>query len=709
MIFPKSSARHRCPPDAELCELPNGIRSNLLFQSGRLQCAMLRIVIACLFALFASTVLLPVEAAPPGRQSGEDESDWSAYGGDEDGSRFSAATQLDPGNVRQLQEAWRYRTGELGAGFARADRLAFEATPILAANTLYLSTPTNIVIALDPASGKERWRYDPHIARNVRYARATSRGVSSWADRTDPATPCSHRIFIGTLDARLLALDGQTGQPCRNFGSDGAVDLTTGVRLDDRGEYLVTSPPAIYRDLIIVGSSVSPFSIDQGRAVEVERGTVRAFDARTGPLRWSWDPIPLDAASVAAQGWDAAAAQRTGGANAWSSFAVDSGHGMVFIPTGSPSPDYYGGTRRGNNGYANSLVALRADTGKLVWHQQLVHHDLWDYDLAAQPLLIDIERDGRAIAAVVQATKTGQLFVFDRETGEPVFEVVERTVPKSDVPGEDASPKQPFATTPSLVSHAAVTRQDAWGLTFIDRGKCRELIGKYRSEGIFTPPSLRGTIVSPGNAGGINWGSLAVDGDQQVVVAAVNNLPMVATLIPQERIASVLHSPARADEWAHSDFGAQTGAPYAVRREPLLSPLGLPCTAPPWGTLAAVDLKSNTIRWQVMLGSTRDTTPWYFPKLDLGMPNMGGPIVTAGGLVFIGAATDNFLRAFDLATGRQLWRGRLPAGGQATPMSYEVNGRQFVVIAAGGHGGLGTTRGDYVVAFALPEKPAAGK
>lgn len=661
---------------------------------------MLRVAIASsLLALLASARVLPVEA-PPGRLSSADESGWSAYGGDENGSRFSAATQLDPGNVRRLREAWRYRTGELGVGFATADKLAFAATPILVANTLYLSTPTNVVIALDPASGRERWRYDPHIARNVRYAEATSRGVSSWRDRANSTAPCSHRIFSGTLDARLLALDGQTGRPCRDFGTDGAVDLTIGVRLRDRGEYLVTSPPAVYRDLIIVGSSAGHFSIDQGRSVEVERGTVRAFDARSGTLRWSWDPIPLDATSMAAQGWDAAAAQRTGGANAWSSFAVDSGRGMVFIPTGSPSPDYYGG---GNNGYANSLVALRADTGKLVWHRQLVHHDLWDYDLAAQPLLIDIERDGRAIAAVVQATRTGQLFVFDRETGEPVFEVVERTVPKSDVPGEDAAPKQPFATTPSLVSHAAVTRQDAWGLTFIDRGKCRELIGKYRSEGIFTPPSLRGTIVSPGNAGGIDWGSLAVDGDQQVVVAAVNNLPMVATLIPQERFASALRSPAQAGE------RAQTDTPYAVRREPLLSPLGLPCTAPPWGTLAAVDLKSNTIRWQVMLGSTRDTTPWYFPKLDLGMPNMGGPIITAGGLVFIGAATDNFLRAFDLATGRQLWRGRLPAGGQATPMSYEVNGRQFIVIAAGGHGELGTTRGDYVVAFALPEKPAASK
>lgn len=599
---------------------------------------------------------------------------WTRYGGDEGGDRYSELRQIDAGNVDALQIAWTYRTGELGTGLEVVDEMAFEATPILVDETLYISTPTNIVIALDPLTGRERWRHDPRIARGVRYAEAASRGVSSWLDRAAaPDAACAHRIFIGTLDARLIALDGRTGNPCADFGVGGSVDLTAGLPFARRGEYTVTSPPAIYRDLVITGSAIS----DNG-AVELERGVVRAFDVRTGALRWAWDPLPATEEEAKARGWSPAQAQRTGAANAWSILSVDSGRGLVFVPTGSASPDFFGGERGGDNRYANSIVALNANTGELVWHRQLVHHDLWDYDVAAQPLLVDIERDGKSIPAVVQATKTGMLFVFDRETGEPVYEVTERRVPASDVPGEQAAPTQPFPATPALVSHAAVTPEDAWGLTFYDRGKCREKIERYRSEGIFTPPSLRGTIVSPGYLGGVNWGSLAFDSERQLVIAAVNHVPMVVTLVPQ-------------------------GTPYGMRREPLLSPLGLPCVAPPWGTLAAVDLRRNVIRWQVMLGSTRDQTPWFLPPRNIGMPNLGGPLVTAAGLAFIAAATDNYLRAFDVATGRELWKGRLPAGGQATPMTYEMQGRQFIVIAAGGHGGLGTTRGDYVLAFALPE------
>jgi len=637
-------------------------------------------------------------AAPPGRQSDDDEAQWGSYGGDPGGNRHSPLTLINRGNVERLKIAWTYRTGELGADFARSATLTFEATPILARDALYLSTATNIVIALDPASGVQRWRYDPRIDRARRYSEATSRGVSSWIDpAADPTTPCSHRIILGTLDARLIALDGRTGQPCRDFGSGGKVDLNpgaAGLRAGSAGNYLVSSPPAIYRNIVIVGSAVG-----DNAAVEMPRGIVRAFDARTGKQLWAWDPIPTSADEAARRGWQPQSAQRTGAANAWSVLSVDAGRGLVFVPTGSASPDYFGGERGGDNNYANSLVALHAETGAVAWHRQLVHHDLWDYDVPAQPMLIDIERDNKSIPAVVQATKTGMLFVFDRETGEPVFEVVERPVPHTDVPGETIAPTQPFPATPPLVSHAAVTPQDAWGLTFYDRGKCRDLISNYRSEGIFTPPSLKGTIESPGFAGGVNWGSTAFDSERQLVIAAVNHIPMVVTLIPRDQYDAAR----RSDAWPDSDFSAQTGTPYGVRREVLASPFGLPCTAPPWGTLAAVDLRRNAIRWQVMLGSTRDMTPWFVPAPTLGMPNMGGPIVTDGGLVFIGAATDNYLRAFDVETGRELWKGRLPAGGQATPMSYEANGRQFVLIAAGGHGKLGTKRGDYVVAFALPE------
>ncbi|MGH8238358.1 MAG: PQQ-binding-like beta-propeller repeat protein, partial [Steroidobacteraceae bacterium] len=414
-------------------------------------------------------------AAPPGRQSDDDESQWGSYGGDPGGNRHSPLTQINRQNVGKLAIAWTYRTGELGADFARADTLTFEATPILVRGSLYLSTATNIVIALDPATGQQRWRYDPRIDRARRYSEATSRGVSSWVDASaEPTAACAHRILVGTLDARLIALDGRTGRPCRDFGNGGKVDLNEGVRESSAGNYLVTSPPAIYRNIVIVGSAIG----DNG-GVELPRGIVRAFDVRSGKQLWSWDPIPTSGEAAPRRGWQPQSAQRTGAANAWSVLSVDAGRGLVFIPTGSASPDYFGGERSGDNRYANSLVALHAATGALAWHRQLVHHDLWDYDVPAQPMLIDIERDNKAIPAVVQATKSGMLFVFDRETGEPVFEVVERPVPQSDVAGEVSSPTQPFPATPALVSQAAVTAQDAWGLTFYDRGKCRELISQY--------------------------------------------------------------------------------------------------------------------------------------------------------------------------------------------------------------------------------------
>lgn len=645
-------------------------------------------------ALIATVMVGGAHAAPLHRRLNDDDAQWQYYGGDAGGTRHADSRQITAANVDQLEIAWTFRSGELGVGFARADKLSFEATPILIDDTLYLSTPTDIVIALDAATGKFRWRHDPKVLRHVRYAEATSRGVAWWTDESAEASArCGQRIFVGTLDARLIALDARNGAPCTDFGVNGSVDLAAGARPTQRGEYLVTSAPAVYRDLIITGAAIG-----DNRGVELERGIVRAFDARTGVQRWSWDPIPNTPADAATRGWTEESARRTGAANAWSTISVDAGRGLIFIPTGSASPDFYGGERPGLNNYANSLVALRADTGELVWYRQLIHHDLWDYDLAAQPMLIDFEREGKFIPAVVQATKTGMLFVFDRETGEPVFEIVERPVPTSTVPGETASPTQPFPATPTLVSHAAITPQDAWGLTVFDRAKCRDLIGKYRSEGLYTPPSLQGTILSPSFAGGVNWGSLAFDHERQLILAAVNHVPMVATLVPREQLKPMRGS----KRYPDSEFSEQAGTPYGMRREMLASPLGLPCTAPPWGSLAAIDLRRNAILWQVVLGSTRDRTPWFVPSRTIGMPNMGGPIVTAGGLAFIGAATDNYLRAFDIQTGRELWKGRLPAGGQATPMSYEIGGRQYVVIAAGGHGGLKTTKGDYVIAFALP-------
>jgi quinoprotein glucose dehydrogenase len=438
--------------------------------------------------------------------------------------------------------------------------------------------------------------------------------------------------------------------------------------------------------------------------VNVERGVIRAFDARNGLLMWTFDPIPDGPDHPAAAEWNPGQAQNTGAANAWGVMTIDEEHGLVLIPTGSASPDFYGGLRLGSNRFADSLLVLAAGTGKLVWHQQLVHHNLWDYDLAAQPVLGDVEINGAPVPAVIQGTKTGMLYIFERTRGRPLVDIIEKPVPSSRVPGEQAAQTQPFSTLPALVSQAPVRPQDAWGITFWDRGKCRDLIGSLRNEGIFTPPDLHGTLLMPGYIGGVNWGGIAFDEQRQRVIAAVNQLPMRVTLLP----ADEFDAEARSGAYPHAEFGRQSGAPYGMRREPLLSPWGLPCTAPPWGTLASVDLRRHRIVWQIPLGSTAGLTPWFVPTRDFGMPNMGGPIATAGDLVFVGAAIDSYLRAFDIETGRELWKYKLPAGGQATPMTYRggPDQRQYVVISAGGHGPLGTPRGDYLIAFALPKAAA---
>ena len=615
-------------------------------------------------------------------------SDWPAYGRDEGGSRYSPLAEISRDNVTQLQVAWTYRTGDIPT---KRQGSSFETTPILVDGTLYLSTPFNKIIALDPETGTERWRYDPHLDTDVRYSDFTSRGVSTWLDPDRPAGGiCRRRIFHATKDSRLIGLDAATGKPCNDFGEKGVVDLSQGVGKVHAREYGVTSPPAIIDDLVIVGSNVA-----DNQREDAPSGVVRAFDARTGALRWAWDPIPLHARDVRAPAPDKRF--RLGTANAWAPFSVDRERRLVFVPTGNTSPDYFGGNRRESDYYSSSLVALRAATGAVVWRFQTVHHDLWDYDVPAQPTLLTVRRDGKEIAAVVQATKMGHLFVLDRGTGAPLLPVEERAVPQSDVTGEHTSPTQPFPVAPPPLASADLTPDDAWGLTPWDRGRCRDRIASARSEGIFTPPSLKGSVMIPGNAGGTNWGGVAVDPQRGLVLVNQSNVPFYVRLIPRNRY--------EAEKAAHPgiEFAPQIGTPYGVQREPLLSPLGIPCNSPPWGTLAAVDAATGAIRWQVALGTTRDMLPVPI-SINWGTPNIGGPMVTASGLVFIGAAMDDYLRAFDVENGAELWKGRLPAGGQATPMTYRVreNGRQYVVIAAGGHARMGSTLGDYVVAFALP-------
>jgi len=601
---------------------------------------------------------------------------WPTYGNDPGGSRYSTAAQINRSNVNELKVAWTYHTGANDPPTHLLRKAAFEATPILVDGKLFLSTPYNHVIALDPATGAKLWEYNPALNSDRNYSEVSSRGVSAWRDQhAKPGAPCALRIFIGTLDARLIALDGATGKPCGDFGANGTVDLNKDAATQTvwTGGYQVTSPPALYRDLVIVGSSIA----DNWR-VDTGRGIVRAFDARSGRLRWTWDPIP----------WAENTTPRTGAGNAWSVFSVDAEHDLVFVPTGSAAPDYYGGIRKGDDKWANSVVALRASTGQFVWGFQVVHHDLWDYDVASQPTLFTW-KDGTP--AVVINTKMGHVFVLNRLTGAPLLPVEERPVPKSDIPGEESAPTQPFSTI-SLVPEK-FSAADAWGPKPEDTKWCQDKIAASRNDGIFTPPSLQGTVQAPGNVGGVNWGSAAYDPKNHLMIVNTNRLIAWVKLIPRAEYSAEQHK--NQDNRIYGEFGDQEPAPYGLYRTFLFSPSGTPCNRPPWGTTEAVDLFTGKVAWDVPLGT-------MVPGQHTGSINLGGPMVSAGGLVFTSATIDPNLHAFDAENGRELWSYNLPAAANATPMTYVWKGKQYLVICAGGHGKLGSRQGDSVIAFSLP-------
>lgn len=639
-------------------------------------------------ALMCASVPIANSSGTPGR-SGEG---WPFYGHDGGGTRYSPLAQINRQNVVNLKVAWVFHTGDVSDGTGGRKRSGLEATPVLLNGTLYLTTGFNRVFAVDAETGKQLWVYDPKIDLSGHYGDGLiNRGVALWIDpsRTKDK-PCSTRIFEATLDARLVALDSATGEPCLDFGDHGLVSLREVLRYIP-GQYHMTSPPAVIDDIVVLGSA-----IDDNSRAEMPSGVVRAFDARTGAMRWKWEPLPPNESASAGQ--DSGKIWRTGAGNAWAPMVIDAGRDLVFVPTGSASPDYYGGLRPGDDKWADSIVALRGETGELVWGFQLVHHDLWDYDSAPPPLLATLRHDGNTVPVVIQGNKNGSLFVLHRDTGVPVFPVEERPVPQSDVPGEVASRTQPFPVAPPTLAPQTLLADDAWGLTAEDRDFCRERLKNLRNDGPFTPPSLQGSLVIPGHVGGMNWSGYAYDSKRGLLVVNTNNLPAKVRLIPADKFWG---EAARAAE--DGQYTQQFGAPFGMFRTFLFAKAHrLPCAPPPWGTLAAVDMIAGTIRWQVPLGSIAPTEP-AVPK---GVPSLGGPIVTAGGLVFIaGTMIDRSIRAFDIETGRELWKYELPSSGGATPITYRTRkgGKQFVVIAAGGHQGVTEElQDDSIVAFTLP-------
>ncbi|MEA9886902.1 glucose/quinate/shikimate family membrane-bound PQQ-dependent dehydrogenase [Xanthomonas campestris pv. raphani] len=639
-----------------------------------------------------------------------DASNWTAYAGSNLSNHYTPGAQITPENVKGLKVAWEFHTGDLKPKDSKLG-YAFQNTPLKVGDLLYICTPTQKVIAVEAANGKERWRFDPQTNPKAMagVAATTCRGVSYY-QAPEGTAECPTRIFWPMVDGRLGALDAQTGKLCASFGNNGYVDLNAGTGNTKPGFVGPTSPPVVMRGVVIQPTG----QVRDGQERDAPSGVVRGFDALTGQLRWAWD---LGNPAITAEPSPGQTYTRST-PNVWSLMAADDELGLVYLPTGNAAGDFFGkGRTPQEEEYTASLVAVDAATGKERWHFRTVNHDLWDYDIGPQPNLVDWPvAGGGTRPAVIQATKSGQVFVLDRATGQPIMPVKQIAVPQGTDHGDWTASTQPVSPgMPNTVGapsrdYETIVESDAWGMTPFDQLACRIEFKKLRYEGMFTPPSLQGSLSFTGNHGGINWGGVSVDLQRGIMVMNSNRLPYTEHVYPRTvmnelGVVSVFNGSSKT-----KGYMAQEGLAYGARKEPWMSPLNTPCVAPPWGYISGVDLRTQQVIWRRPLGTGYDQGPMGIPsktKFEIGTPNNSGSLATAGGVTFIGASLDNFIRGFDTRTGKQVWETRVPAGPQAAPLSYTIDGKQYIVAAVGGHDRMETKSGDSVIAWALPDDAAA--
>ena len=628
-------------------------------------------------ATFASATPPATGASATPEEAGVRYHGWYTFNGDLMDQKFSQASEITPQNVARLTKAWEVHTGDVSSGDGKIPVSDWSATPLFVNDTVYVSTPFYRIFALAPDSGKVKWTFDTHAKLEApTQPDLKTRGVAYWQAATpEPGKACQKIVYVGTMQGKLYAVDADSGKPCEDFAADGVLDINQWNNVNAKWPLSILQPPTVYKDTLFLGWAGKDWADE-----EAPPGTVFAIDARTGKLEWTFDALPKDAAP------------KTGTANVWASMSVDPAHGILYLPVSSPSPNFWGGNRAENLPYATSITALDANSGKVLWSRQIVHHDIWDYDTNAAPTLVDLHKDGKTIPALVQSSKMGFFFVLNRLTGEPIYPIVEQPVPASDVPGEKASPTQPYpqALEPTVPDQFPGIFKIADWASF---GECSDKFATMRHDGRYTPPSVKGTIAYPSTAGGVEWGGGAVDPRTDVYVVNSSAVAQIYRLVPRDRYdAESKQDPDK--------YYLQQGAPYGFYLDNFVNRFGMPCWKPPYGTMSAYDLNTGKLLWRKPFGEVQK---WGFYMPDSwGSVTIGGPLITKSGVVFVGGSMDARVRAIDLASGNVLWKAQVDAPAVANPATYVYKGRQYVVFVAGGNAILKPQVSDQVVAYALP-------